>query len=273
MLSVAALQDIARQVRIAQDEQSQLEPFTSRMDGFDLPSAYAVAQLVHEARVSAGAVPVGRKIGFTNPDMWSVYGVHEPIWAYVYDTTVTHVTTDSLTISVSRYAEPKLEPELAFHLRTAPPQGGDLRAILDSIDWIAHTYEIVQSHFPAWRFQAADTIADASLHGALFVGEPQFIEHLASDPIAALQTFNLSHSCNGIVREVGKGSNVLGSPLLALAHLIKVLSSQSQSSPLQAGEIVTTGTITAAETARAGDVWQTTLTGLPLRGLTMKFVP
>jgi 2-oxo-3-hexenedioate decarboxylase len=273
MLSVAALQGIAQQVRIAQDEQSRLEPFTSRMDGFDLPSAYAVAQLVHEARVSAGAVPVGRKIGFTNPEMWDVYGVREPIWAYIYDTTVTRLPTNEATVSVGRYAEPKLEPELAVHFRTAPPQRGDMRAILEAIDWIAHTYEIVQSHFPAWRFQAADTVADSSLHGALFVGEPHPIDRLAPDPIAALQTFTLAHSCNGVVREVGKGSNVLGSPLQAIAHLIKVLASQPDASPLQAGEVVTTGTITAAETARAGDTWQTTLSGLPLPGLTMNFVP
>jgi 2-oxo-3-hexenedioate decarboxylase len=273
MLTAAELQDIAAQVQIAQDERRQLQLFASRIQGFDLPSAYAVAHLVHEARVAKGARPVGRKIGFTNPDMWSVYGVREPIWAYVYDTTVTRVTTDQVTVSIGRFAEPKLEPELAFHFRTAPPEGGDIRAILDSIDWVAHTYEIVQSHFPAWRFQAADTVADSSLHGALFVGEPQPIERLAPDPIAALKTFTLSHSCNSIVREVGKGSNVLGSPLLALAHLIKVLANQPESSPLQAGEIVTTGTITAAETARAGDTWQTTLTGLPVRGLTVKFVP
>ena len=31
------------------------------------------------------AHPAGRKIGFTNRGIWQKYGVHEPIWGFVYD--------------------------------------------------------------------------------------------------------------------------------------------------------------------------------------------
>ena len=71
--------EIAHEMKTAQDDVLQIEPFTSRLGGFDVPAAYAVAHLIHEARLREGAVPVGRKIGFTNPDMWSRYGVREPI--------------------------------------------------------------------------------------------------------------------------------------------------------------------------------------------------
>lgn len=89
MLTELELQDIALRIREAQIEVRQIEPITSRIPEFDLPSAYAVAQLLHDACVSEGAVPLGRKIGFTNSDMWAIYGVREPIWAYVYDQIVT----------------------------------------------------------------------------------------------------------------------------------------------------------------------------------------
>jgi 2-oxo-3-hexenedioate decarboxylase len=64
---------------------------------------------------------------------------------------------------------------------------------------------------------------------------------------------------------------VLGSPLAAVVHLIRVLANQSPSAPLLAGEIVTPGTITAAQSIRAGQTWHTTASGIALPGLSVRF--
>lgn len=271
MLTAQEIQTVASAMRAAQGEARQIEPITARMPEFDLPSAYAVAHQVHEARVSEGAVPVGRKIGFTNPDMWSIYGVREPIWAYMYDTTVNWPVGRHASCSLGRVTEPKIEPEIAFHFRSAPPVGAGTSDILQCIDWVAHACEIVQSHFPDWRFQAADTIADCGLHAALFVGEPVAMERLGPDPTAVLESFSLALSCDGAMREAGKGANVLGGPLAALVHLTQVLARQPACFRLQADEIVTTGTITTARSVRPGETWQTTLNGIALPGLTIEF--
>jgi 2-keto-4-pentenoate hydratase len=263
---------IARQMKAAQDEVRQIEPFTSRLSAFDISSAYAVAHLIHKARLAEGAAPVGRKIGFTNPDMWSLYGVREPIWAYIYDTTVVRLPDMRQECSISRFAEPKIEPEIVFHFRSPPPDDGDFCAILDCIDWIAHAFEIVQSHFPGWKFQAADTVADWALHGTLLLGEPQGAARLGTDRVAALESFTIALSCDGEVRERGRGSNVLGSPLAAVAHLIAVLAKQPQYMPLQANEMVTTGTVTTAQPVHAGETWRTALEGIALPGLSVEFV-
>lgn len=273
MLTAMELQEIALQIRAAQIEVRQIEPFTSRIPAFDLPSAYAVAQLIHDVRVSEGAVPMGRKIGFTNSNMWAIYGVREPIWAYIYDQTVTRLALAGGTCSVGQFVEPMIEPEIVFHFRSAPPVNADLPALIASIDWVAHAFEIVQSHYPGWRFQAADTVADCSLHGTLLLGEPVPIDQLASDPVAALESFTVALSRNGKVREVGRGANVLGSPLIALAHLIALLSKQPECLPLQANEIVTTGTITTAQAVRPGESWKVKLQGIALPELAVKFVP
>jgi len=273
VLDARKLQEIADEMRTAQMEARQIEPFTSRIPGFDLPSAYAVGQLIHEMRIAAGAVPIGRKIGFTNFDMWNLYGVREPIWAYMYDQTVAGPEPVPRTCSIGRLAEPKIEPEIVFHFRSAPPADGNIQALLDSIDWVAHGFEIVQSHFPGWRFQAPDTVADWALHGMLLLGEAVPVERLAPDRMSALASFSLALSCNGSVRDTGKGSNVLGSPLLALAHLIKVLANQSVHAPLRANEIVTTGTVTTAQRVQVGENWSTTVEGIALPGLAVEFVP
>lgn len=250
---------VANQMKAAQDEVRQIEPFTTQLIGFDVACAYAVAHLIHEARLNEGAVPVGRKLGFTNPDMWSQYGVHEPIWAHIYDITVARVRAENESCSVGRFTEPKIEPEIVFHFRSVPPVGGDLAGILECIDWVAHAFEIVQSHFPGWKFQAADTVADSALHGTLLIGEPQAVDRLGTNLLAALEDFSIALSCDGAVRELGRGSNVLGSPLAAVAHLTDVLAKQPQYQPLQANEIVTTGTVTTAQAIRAGEVWRTEL--------------
>lgn len=263
---------IARQMKAAQDKVRQIEPFTSQLSTFDVSSAYAVAHLIHEARLAEGATPVGRKIGFTNPDMWSLYGVREPIWAYMYDTTVVRLSDMHQKCSISRFAEPKIEPEIVFHFSLPPPVEGDLCAILDCIDWVGHAFEIVQSHFPAWKFQAADTVADSALHGTLLVGEPQAVARLGKDLVAALESFTITLSCDGKLRELGRGSNVLGSPLAAIAHLVAVLAKQPQYMPLQANEMITTGTVTTAQPIHAGETWRTELEGIALPGLSVEFV-
>jgi 2-oxo-3-hexenedioate decarboxylase len=267
-----SLDDLARQIQAAQDATRHIEPFTSQLDGFDVPAAYAVAQLVHEARLREGARAIGRKIGFTNPDMWSLYGVRDPVWAHVYDRTVVRVSGGRHVCRLAPFTEPKIEPEIVLHFHRAPPAGADAAALLDCIDWVAHAFEIVQSHFPGWKFRAADTVADAALHGALLVGEPQPVARLQPGLRSALAAFSLELVCDGAVREVGVGANVLGNPLAALAHLAGVLSRQPQALPLQAGELVTTGTLTTAQPVRAGQTWHTVLRGIDLPGLAVEFV-
>lgn len=265
------LRAIAREVKAAQDSALQIPPFTDRLPTFDLAAAYEVADLVHRARLADGAKVVGRKIGFTNPDMWSRLGVREPIWAYIYDATVTQLQDTVTACRLGKFSEPKIEPEIILHFRTPPRTDGGLRGILDAIDWVAHGFEIVQSHYAGWKFQAPDTVADWALHGTLLVGPPLPLVQLGSDPIAALHSFSLTLSCDGRHIETASGSNVLGNPLSAIAHLISVLAKQSPNAPLQEGEIVTTGTITTAQSVAAGETWQSELRGIPLPGLKVAF--
>ena len=265
------LNTIARQVKQAQDLGQRLEPFTSQYPGFDLHAAYTVAQLVHAARMAEGAQPLGRKIGFSNPAMWARYGVAEPVWAHLYDTTVVHLPSPQAVCGLHGLVDPKIEPEIVLHFHSAPPLGGDLAAILACVDWVAHGFEIVQCHYPDWKFQAADTVADWGLHASLLIGPPQTLDQLGPDLLATLASFSIALSCDGQVREVGEGRNVFGSPLAAVAYLSEVLAKQTQARPLQANELVTTGTLAGAYSVRVGETWCTELQGIALPGLSVTF--
>ena len=136
---------IANEIKAAQDQSKLIEPLTSRFADLNNGKAYAVAQMIHELRIKEGAVPVGRKIGFTTPKMWSIYGVCEPIWGHIYDNTVIQMTGSKVQCRIGHFAEPKIEPEIVVHFRTSPPVSADPTEVFASIDWIAHGIEIVQS--------------------------------------------------------------------------------------------------------------------------------
>ena len=148
----------------------QLAPFSKVYPDFNLEDAYKVTAAVRAGEGSTGRASVGRKIGFTNRTIWAEYGVYAPIWGYVYDRTVFDLTGDPLEVSLSGLAEPRIEPEIVFGLAAAPEPGMDEAALMHCIDWIAHGFEIVQSIFPDWTFQAPDTVAAYGLHGRLFIG-------------------------------------------------------------------------------------------------------
>jgi 2-oxo-3-hexenedioate decarboxylase len=63
---------------------------------------------------------------------------------------------------------------------------------------------------------------------------------------------------------------VLGSPLLALRHLVELLAADRHNPPLRAGEIISTGTLTLAMPVHAGETWTTRVHGLPLEDITVR---
>jgi 2-oxo-3-hexenedioate decarboxylase len=264
------LNALARELKTAQDEARQIAPFTSRIDGFDEAAGYEVARIIHEARLREGRRAIGRKIGFTNRNIWPEYGVYAPIWGYVYDTTVTQLGQPRGSCRIARLAQPRIEPEIVLHFAAAPPLTEDPEALLACIDWVAHGFEIVQSHFPDWKFSAADTIADGGLHGLLLIGPPRRVAELGSDVAARLERFTVELLCGGELRDTGTGANVLDGPLQAIAHLLSVLRA-SGAPPLAAGEVVTTGTLTRALPIAAGQTWSTRIEGIDLPGLTATF--
>ncbi|MBL8473979.1 MAG: fumarylacetoacetate hydrolase family protein [Rhodocyclaceae bacterium] len=271
MLPDPQLDQIATEMSAARRNARPIACFTPRHPGFDLAGAYAVAARLHAEHVAAGAIPVGRKIGFTNSALWEVYGVGHPIWAYVYDDTVSRPRGRPAHCSLEGLVQPKIEPEIVLHFHRAPPPGADVAAIADCIDWCTQGFEIVQSHFPDWRFSPADAVADNSLHGYLVLGQTVPLASLGDDPVGALERFGVDLFCDGKLCASGRGANALGNPLAALAHLVALLDSQSPAVALKAGEIVTTGTLTAALDIQPRQTWHTELSGIGLEGLAVRF--
>ena len=239
------------------------------MAGFDMAAAFAAADAVRTARIARGEKPMGYKIGFTNRSIWQRYGVHRPIWGPVWDSTAALLGGDSATLSLAGLSQPRLEPEVVFGIARAPRAGMNLVELQGCLDWVAHGFEVVHTHFEGWRFTAADCIADFGLHGRLRVGPrvPVADWALLGDDLAALRVDLL---CDGRVVDSGQGAVVLDGPLNALRLWIDAMAELSPQWPIRAGDYVTTGTITDAWPLLPGQNWSTRLSDPRLSALTLR---
>ncbi len=249
----------------------QVESISRRYDGFNLTDAYKIATKVCTLRLARGEIPIGRKIGFTNQAVRDIYGVSAPIWNYVFDRTVRDSLTGKTTFDLGDLPEPLIEPEVALHLATAPSADMNERELLACIDWVSAGFEIVYSIFPGWKFSLADATAAYGVHGALVIGRRCTVLKDAAHFEEQLSSFNVELTNDqGVVRR-GEASNVLGGPLCALRYLVDEISRYPDLEPLRAGELITTGTLTEAMPAIAGETWCAKFSGIDLEPLQLEF--
>jgi 2-oxo-3-hexenedioate decarboxylase len=271
-LSPQRIQDIARELLDAHDRAKPIASIAAREPDFDLDAGYLVAAELMRVRRARGARPLGRKTGFTNRSIWALYGVDAPMWAHVYDDTVSCARDGKAAVSLGGTVSPRMEPEILFKLRAPIPVGcEDAEQLLAAVEWYAHSVEIVHSHFD-WKFKLADAAADWACHARLVVGERQALRP-QDIPLLARRLAEVRAALykGGVKQIEGAGSNVLGSPAHALGFLADVLAKQPFMEPIAAGEIISTGTITDALPVKPGEIWSTEITGLPAQNLTISY--
>ena len=235
----------------------------------DLDAARDFQAAVNALRLDRGDRAMGFKIGFTNRSLWPLYNVFNPIWAPVWDRTVyqsdakpsvqiVDIDMNAIGKPLSAFLLPRLEPEIVLGLRHAPASSS-LEDVADSVEWVAHGFEIVQCVYPEWSFTAAESFAAQSLHAALLIGPRRKV--LQHRQLATfLSAVRLNMTCNGNVIADGDGTAVLDGPIQAFAHLVGMLADQPPlPEPLQlrAGSIITTGTLTDAQPLLPRQRWAT----------------
>ena len=265
--------DLASLLIATLDARAQIAPISQTHPGFDLETAYAVNARVAALRAARGEKPIGRKLGFTNRNIWDEYKVYAPIWSYMYDTTVRRVDPRAADFDLSSVVEPRIEPEITLSLKRAPEPGMNEEAIFECLDWVAHGFEVVQSLFPDWKFAPADTVAAFGLHGALMLGPRHAISPgNARQWRERLSAFEVTLFRNDVAMDRGHARNVLGGPLSALKNVVEVLAADKFNSALKAGEFITTGTITRAFPIARGETWCSEFAAAPFEGLTVRVV-
>jgi 2-keto-4-pentenoate hydratase len=231
---------------------------TDKMGWPDIAAAYRSALALRSLRLARGEQAVGYKIGYTNRAMWERNGVSAPIWGSIWNTTLLNCE-DHCDVDLKGICMPRLEPEITFGISATPPLDATPDDMFACVEWLAPSFELVQSHNADWKPSATQAIADRGLHARQVVGRRTAVRSLADSGTALNAMLAATH-----VRlyrgqdliDQGSGVIVLNGPLQSLVQFVRELRSSPGAPDLKAGDIVTTGTWTNAWPLERGQVWR-----------------
>ena len=254
---------IAEEIIAARAAAGRLAPFTGRVSGFGLAEAYQVAGIVACRRAARSPV-VGRKIGFTNSALWEKAGLTQPVWGSMFEESVTRTGSggQAPAISMAGAVEPKIECEVVVVLRSTPERGERGAAVARHVAEIGLGFEVVDSPYPGWNMRPADAVAAGGIHHGLAVGplvpvdDPEAVAAAMAALVVSMTRAPADDPAAAEHVADGAGRMVLGNPLDAVGVLGEMAAEQGN--PLQAGEVITTGTLTPPLPAAAGEFYGAT---------------
>ena len=258
------IEEIANEISSSISLAKQIEPFSKRGLVISLQEAYDVAGIVGQKLGKTEII--GRKIGFTNRNIWNIYDVGEPIWGPMTTRSVIFFESNFLTVDLSQFCEPRIEPEIVVCLKQKPKNGSDNSEIY--LDWIAPGFEIVDSIYPNWKFSLTDAIVSGGLHGCLAVGKKFKVNDRTERDLINV---GVSLYRGGKLEEEGTGANVLDGPVSAIRYLHSGLSKIKNQDFLSAGDIITTGTMTDAKPIYSNEKWTAKFDGVVEADLNLEF--
>ena len=259
------IEEIASEVSSSISLAKQIEPFSKRGLVLSLQEAYDVAGIVRQKLGQTEII--GRKIGFTNRNIWNIYNVDQPIWGPITTNSVSFFESNFLKIDLSQFCEPRIEPEIVVCLKQTPKDVSENTEIY--LDWIAPGFEIVDSIYPNWKFSLTDAIASGGLHGCLVVGKKFKVNDRTERDLIDV---GVSLYRGGKLEEEGTGANVLDGPVSAIRYLHSGLSKIQNQGSLSTGDIITTGTMTDAKPIYPNEKWTAKFDGVVEAELSLEFL-
>lgn len=252
-LTVSLIQEAADLLDSADAAAAPVAPLTERYRGMEVCDAYAIQRVNLARRLATGRTLIGHKVGLTSEPMQTLLGVDEPDFGYLLDDML---VPDGGSVPRSRFCAPRVEPEVAFlfreSLRGSTITADDVRAATEAV---AVALEIVDSRIADWRLTLCDTIADNASSAAVVLGP---WVPLSAD--LELSRAHASLTLNGRHVDEGLGSAVLGDPANAVAWLANTLAALG--TDVMAGQLVMSGSFTAAAFVNPGDIASATISGL-----------
>lgn len=247
-------QQLADRLYHALREGKTLAPLTAS-DDLSVEDAYHISLSILERRQADGEEVIGKKIGVTSKAVQDMLGVHQPDFGFLTDRML---FDDAACISIGQanLIQPRAEGEIAFILKQNLLGPGVTRDdVLQATDSVVACFEIVDSRIRDWKIAIQDTIADNASCGVFVLGKQR-----VSPEGIDLASVRLDMLRNGELHSSGLGSAVQGHPAEAVAWLANTLGAFGM--PLQAGEIILSGSLVPLVPVQAGDQFELTIDGI-----------
>ncbi|KQZ70798.1 2-keto-4-pentenoate hydratase [Nocardioides sp. Root151] len=221
----------------ARHDRRTLEPFTNTDPTLTEQWGYDIQALDRAQRIEAGEHVVGAKLGLTSAAKQQRMNVGQPIVGFLTDAMLS--TADSLADDLTEWAQPRIEPEIAFLTSRPITAALTLDEVAHSIEGATVAAEIIDSRYSGFRFRLSDVVADNTSAAGFVIGTFRPLAELGDltvNPCALTVDDSLVHSATGAA--------ILGNPLTAIVWLSEHLSRHGQSLPT--GSVVLAGALTDA---------------------------
>jgi 2-oxo-3-hexenedioate decarboxylase len=236
--------EIARTLIEAAQTRTAVAPLTDTYPDLDFDTAYEVQDALVAARVNAGAVVVGAKLGLTSRAKQLQMKVDRPLYGFLTDDM--QIDTGE-SLECGRFIQPRCEPEIAF-LLGADLAGAHVTAahVLAATEFVFPAVDVLDSRFAGYAFTFTDVIADNSSSAAFTLGGQ------ATDPEGIdLRLIGCSFEKNGQLVATAAGAAVMGHPAASVAWMVRQLARRGRG--LTAGQVVMAGALTEAVPVSPGD--------------------
>jgi len=229
--------DAEAALRTARRARHTVAPFTDIEPTLGERWGYEVQALDRAHRVQSGEQVVGAKLGLTSAAKQQRMGVHQPIVGFLTNTM--RVEADSLVQAATSWAQPRIEPEIAFV--TARPLSGPLTLAEAgrAVNGVTVAAEIIDSRYDGYRFRLPDVVADNTSAAGFLVGP---LLHPTDD--LDLARVRCEVEVDGEIVHEATGAAILGHPLRAIVWLSEHLGRLNQTLP--EGSLVLAGALTDA---------------------------
>jgi len=241
------IQTLADMLLAAEMSRNPIPPLTESDSGITVDEAYRIQLRIMEMKKSSGQVVVGKKIGLTSLAMQAMLGVKEPDYGHILNGMV---VMEGEKIPTAELIAPRIEGEIAFVLKEdLKGPGVTLTEVIRCSEGVIPALEIIDSRVRDWKIKLPDTVADNASSARLVLGGA-----LTSLPAVDLRTVGMVMEKNGEVLATAAGAAVLGHPASAVAWLANKLAAYGI--PLRKGEVILSGSLTAAVPVAAGDFFR-----------------
>jgi 2-keto-4-pentenoate hydratase len=249
----------------AERDRAPIDPLTETVLGIDAVDAYEIQLINIRRRLAVGARVRGHKVGLSSPVMQQMMGVNEPDYGHLLDGMV---LAQDEPIPAAAYCYPRIEVELGYVLGASLPGAGCTEAdVLAATEYVAPSFELIDSRIRDWRIKLADTIADNASSAGVILGAPRMTPAelaAAGTDLANIEAalYQRTPDQPGGWTEVARGntSAVLGNPTACVAWLARTVADFGVK--LEAGHLILPGSCTRAVDARPGDAFRAEFTGL-----------